>query len=111
MKKGRAEHKIERAIRLYTECDGICYLCEKPLGKEYSDLLKFYGEILRKGKVPKPNIKRAKININEDHVVPRAVGVVNSPENIRLTHMTCNGKKGSMLYEEYISQKQKVQSV
>lgn len=60
--------------RLFNEANGICYLCEKEI--------KYFSQS------------------SIDHVIPKSRGGSNKKENLKITHSTCNGRKGSKLIEE-----------
>lgn len=81
---------------LLKERDGlVCAICGSSL-KENWNLYVEWLNSLEKGMIER-NIKRKDSNIDIDHIKPRSLKDIDRHhfDNLRLTHMTCNNKRGN----------------
>ena|SRR3990167_4931244 len=92
--------RINKNIYLASISNGICELCSEKLPiEEFNDWMrwrknKFLGiKVKRRYK-----IARQRIDIDRDHIIPLSKDGLNNRKNQRLTHRTCNRKKGNKLY-------------
>lgn len=93
-KESKIKKKANRALKKYLKQEGLCPLCRLSLYNEFIKLIEWYdNRVLNKQKL----VKRNKLNINYDHIVPVSKGGKDSKSNKQLTHATCNSKKGNEL--------------
>lgn len=78
-------------IEFLAQRDGlVCGICGESLIQEYDNYMnwKKFGK--------KTFQKRKLANINRDHILPKSKGGKWTPENLQLTHKTCNSDKGNI---------------
>ena len=75
---GKLPHNTE--ILLFKKQEGLCYLCGKLLFESFDD---------------PPTI---------EHKIPVSRGGVNDISNVALAHLSCNDRKGTKTYEEFLEE-------
>ena len=78
-KKSRTKKIIDL---LWAKQNGICYLCDGEMIKEYG---------------------HRQLSASVDHVIPKSKMGSNNITNLKLAHTGCNTRKGSMSQEEYLA--------
>lgn len=89
MKRNKNGYRVLEV--LLSSSDGICYICNKQL-EDFQKLVEWVN--LRKQN-QKTTIRRKRININIDHVIPLSKGGTDCLENTKLVHFQCNEKKSN----------------
>lgn len=81
MSQSFAPPQTERLKTLWTAQAGCCALCGKPMPASRFDVA--HASIWKR---ERPTF---------DHIIPRAAGGPDTPENLQLAHARCNKRKGS----------------
>ncbi len=93
--------KIDLIKELYNKQDTLCLICGISLEREYKQLEHWNKTVIWNNKHPQNKIpiipKRKNINIDIDHIHPKSKGGSNEIENLSVTHIHCNNKKGNQV--------------
>ena len=77
--KTTARRKRRFRRKMFIQQNGYCGICYERLGDPLS------------------------LDVNVDHIIPRARGGTNHPDNLQLVHEICNTEKGSKVDEHYVT--------